>query len=76
MVDAIVKLDINTDDGVFIPLDPRWLSNISGYTVSSPTPVRLGPNGELGVVSYIMDSSYNREPHYTLGVSFVHRSLW
>jgi hypothetical protein len=27
-------------------------------------------------VSYIMDSSYNREPHYTLGVSFVPRSLW
>jgi len=75
LVDAIAQVGINNGEGVFIPLDPRWVSNNSGYTVRAPTPGRFGPNGELGVVSYIMDGSYNSEPHSTWGATFVRHSL-
>lgn len=75
MVDAIAQVGINNGEGVFIPLDPRWVSRNSSYTVRGPTPGRFGPNGELGVVSYIMDGSYNSEPHSTWGATFVRHSL-
>ncbi|MBE1289023.1 MAG: hypothetical protein GJ679_03340 [Rhodobacteraceae bacterium] len=75
LVDAIAQVGINNGEGVFIPLDPRWVSSNSSYTVRGPTPGRFGPNGELGVLSYIMDGSYNSEPHSTWGATFVRHSL-
>ena len=75
MADAIAQVGINNGDGIFLPLDPRWLSNNLAYTVRGPTPGRFGPNGELGVISYSMNGSYNSEPHSTWGATFVRHSV-
>lgn len=74
-VDAIAQVGINNGDGIFIPLDPRWLADYPEYTVHGPTPGRFGPNGELGVVSYTPKGSYNSEPYSTWGATFVSHSL-
>ena len=75
MADAIAQVGINNGDGIFLPLDPRWLSNNLAYTVRGPTPGRFGSNGELGVISYSMNGSYNSEPHSTWGATFVRHSV-
>ena len=71
LADAIVQVGINTGDGVFFPLDPRWVSKGNPYSVRSPIPGRFGPNGEIGVLSYYMNGAYNVEPPSTWGATFV-----
>ena len=73
--DAIAQIAINIGNGVFRPLDPRWVSGGRDYNFRGPIAGNFGPSGEPAVVSYDLHGRYNQQPHQTWGANFYLHTL-
>ncbi len=68
--DAIAQIAINLGEGVFRPLDPRWVSNGREVNFRGPVAGNFGPSGGPAIVSYELYGRYDQQPHQTWGANF------
>jgi len=73
--DAIAQIAINVGNGVFRPLDPRWVSGGRDYNFRGPIAGNFGPLGEPAVISHDLHGRYNQQPHQTWGANFYLHTL-
>ena len=65
--DGAIMIGQNNGDGVFEPVDPRWLKR-GGYTNRNLVLGRFGLDGALGFASYGLNGQYDTPPDRTFGV--------